>query len=216
MGQNTRETGPAAGTAAFKEWELVCRALGAGLQTILLRKGGIHEGRGGFAFENQAFVLFPTRFHAQRDALKGTALEQLGVPDGWKPPQGEPDQVEIALTAELVAAGRVTDWSQAEALDDLHVWTPETVRERFEYEGQGDGLERGCLSVALVRVFRLAEPWVFPYRPAFGGCRSWLTLPAAPDGLLDRREPVLDQPGFDQAADALAARTGIGAQHARR
>jgi hypothetical protein len=35
-------------SVGFKEWALVCEALGRGEQTIILRKGGIAEGRGGF------------------------------------------------------------------------------------------------------------------------------------------------------------------------
>ena len=33
---------------AFKEWHVVVEALAAGEQILLLRKGGIAEGRGGF------------------------------------------------------------------------------------------------------------------------------------------------------------------------
>ena len=33
---------------AFKEWAMVVDALGRGEQIIILRKGGISEGRGGF------------------------------------------------------------------------------------------------------------------------------------------------------------------------
>ncbi|MFL6569175.1 MAG: DUF1802 family protein, partial [Chthoniobacterales bacterium] len=32
----------------FKEWALVCEALGRGEQRIIIRKGGIAEGRDGF------------------------------------------------------------------------------------------------------------------------------------------------------------------------
>jgi hypothetical protein len=35
---------------AFKEWAIVCEALGRGGQSIILRKGGIAEGREGFSF----------------------------------------------------------------------------------------------------------------------------------------------------------------------
>ena len=49
----------------FKEWALVCEALGRGEQTILLRKGGIAEGREGFGFRHDEFFLFPTFFHEQ-------------------------------------------------------------------------------------------------------------------------------------------------------
>ena len=35
----------------FKEWTLICDALGRGEQSIILRKGGIAEGRAGFRFD---------------------------------------------------------------------------------------------------------------------------------------------------------------------
>src|SRR5213082_2938121 len=52
-------------SAGFKEWSLVCDALGRGRQSVILRKGGIAEGRGGFSFRHREFFLFPTFFHEQ-------------------------------------------------------------------------------------------------------------------------------------------------------
>ena len=49
----------------FKEWSLVCEALGRGMQSVILRKGGIAEGREGFSFRHREFFLFPTFFHEQ-------------------------------------------------------------------------------------------------------------------------------------------------------
>ncbi len=45
---------------AFKEWAIICDTLGSGAQSIILRKGGIHEGREGFSFKHPDFFLFPT------------------------------------------------------------------------------------------------------------------------------------------------------------
>jgi hypothetical protein len=44
----------------FKEWSLVCNALGQGTQSVILRKGGIAEGREGFSFRRREFFLFPS------------------------------------------------------------------------------------------------------------------------------------------------------------
>jgi len=54
---------------AFKEWAVVCAALGSGQQSLILRKGGIHEGRGGFRVAHPEFWLFPTGFHQSLDIL---------------------------------------------------------------------------------------------------------------------------------------------------
>ena len=59
-----------AGHAAFKEWEAIVEALGQGAQIILLRKGGIAEGRAGFQAKHPKFWLFPTRFHQQWEKTK--------------------------------------------------------------------------------------------------------------------------------------------------
>ena len=62
----------------FKEWQVVCDALATGRQSILLRKGGIHEGREGFSFAHDSFFLFPTRFHAQGEHVREGAVVCLG------------------------------------------------------------------------------------------------------------------------------------------
>ena len=69
---------------AFKEWAVICEALGSGRQSIILRKGGIHEGRGGFEFSHQEFALFPTRFHEQAAHVREGEL-----PAGWKAAENE-------------------------------------------------------------------------------------------------------------------------------
>lgn len=64
----------------FKEWALVCEALGNGTQSIILRKGGIAEGRDGFRFKHDEFLLFPTLFHEQLAKTKlppGTPIPGL-------------------------------------------------------------------------------------------------------------------------------------------
>ena len=66
---------------ALKEWAAVCLALSDGRQSLLLRKGGIAEGRGGFRMEHDEFWLFPTQFHQSPEQLTpGTSdlLDALG------------------------------------------------------------------------------------------------------------------------------------------
>ena len=67
---------------AFKEWSLVCEALGGGEQSVILRKGGIAEGKSGFGFEHGEFYLFPTWFHGQIDKVrKADAVLPEQAPD---------------------------------------------------------------------------------------------------------------------------------------
>ena len=62
---------------AFKEWMIVVDAVGRGEQTIILRKGGISEGRGGFKVEHSRFLLFPTLFRQQRESVLPSAQSRF-------------------------------------------------------------------------------------------------------------------------------------------
>jgi hypothetical protein len=169
----------------FKEWQVVCDALASGRQAIILRKGGIHEGRSGFSFAHDSFFLFPTRFHAQNDQVKEGGCEPL--PE-WQPG----DLVRITHRAEAVWAKTLTERAQVEALAPYHIYADQVVADRFDWEGKG--MASGSIHVALVRVSKLATPWELPYEPKFGGCRSWLTLPEPPSALA--AEPVLSDEAF--------------------
>ncbi|MEM9236243.1 MAG: DUF1802 family protein [Verrucomicrobiota bacterium] len=157
----------------FKEWQVVCDALASGRQSLILRKGGIHEGRAGFSFAEESFFLFPTRFHNQDQFVREGAVDPK--PE-WKP--GE--EVVVKHHCEALWARTVSDWEKLAALEPFHIWTKETVRQRFDWEGKG--MSSGSIHVALLRVRELAEPWAFPYEKKYGGCRSWIDLPDPPSG----------------------------------
>jgi hypothetical protein len=152
---------------AFKEWSLVCQALGEGRQSIILRKGGIHEGKSGFSWKHDRFALFPTHFHEQKQHLRSTAGIILAEPDLTSHT--------IKYTAEIVHKVLLTDWEQVRALQPYHDWTESMIRERFDYTGDQ------TISLAVLRVYRLAEPLTFPDVPGYGGCRSWVQVPDPTD-----------------------------------
>ena len=171
----------------FKEWQVVCDALASGRQSILLRKGGIHEGRHGFSFAHESFFLFPTRFHAMADQVREGEVK---VRPEWQPG----DVIRITHHAEAVWAVTLTDWEQVAALESFHIYSEQTVRDRFDWEGKG--MATGSIHLALVRVRELLMPWEFPYEARYGGCRSWLNLPAPPAGWKDGVRPVLVDEDF--------------------
>src|SRR5215475_1500627 len=73
---------------AFKDWAAICDAMGQGRQSLILRKGGLYEGRDGFQFKHPDFFLFPTGFHEQLEKLRpGEAgdLRVRGARDGIVP-----------------------------------------------------------------------------------------------------------------------------------
>ncbi len=158
----------------FKEWALVCDALGRGEQSLILRKGGIAEGRDGFAFRHSEFFLFPTFFHAQLGLVRG----------GPELPHVEPGRTEIRFFAKVEEARMICDLEKALRLEPLHVLSASVVKERFDYDNAPG------IHVAFVRVFRLRPTWDFIDEARYGGCRSWVNLPQPmPDFTL---EPVLD------------------------
>lgn len=169
-------------SVGFKEWALVCDALGRGEQTILVRKGGIAEGREGFGFRHSEFFLFPTFFHEQIDKVRY----------GAEIPAKREGEIEIRYFAKLMAQKEITSWPMAEALEPFHILQKSVVRERFEYKEAG-------LHVALVRVFRLKPSWVFPDTAAYGGCRSWVGLPECPPET--QFEAVLSDADFSGVAE---------------
>tara|TARA_Y100001933_G_scaffold256223_1_gene300505 strand:+ start:799 stop:1353 length:555 start_codon:yes stop_codon:yes gene_type:complete len=173
----------------YKEWLAVCDALLDGRQHLLLRKGGIHEGRRGFSFRHDAFAVFPTRFHAQAAQIRGP-LPVGGETDEWE--VGE--EVFFEVWCEAVWARTLSDWNQVKALESFHIWTEDLVRERFDC---GDVQQIHC---ALVRVYRLAEPFTVPYAKGYGGCRTWVNLPVPPPELM---EPVVEDSAFEAARTAI-------------
>jgi hypothetical protein len=161
-------------SVGFKEWAAVCQALGEGRQSIILRKGGIAEGRAGFSFQYREFFLFPTWFHEQPQKIRGPAIEMPKQLDGL---------VEIKYAAVLELARTVTSWAIAEALGALHILKAEVVRDRFEYDDEPG------LHIAFVRIYRTDPIWPLANEKRYAGCRSWVELPDTPADM--RLEPVL-------------------------
>jgi len=160
---------------AFKEWALVCEALGSGEQSVILRKGGIAEGKAGFGFESTEFYLFPTWFHGQVDKTRAAAASL---------PEENPDRVEIRYTATVEWSGRVTDKEAVHRLSGLHVLHDSVIEERFAYDTGSGSLGGSGIHVAFVRVYRLEPPVGLPMEKRFGGCRSWVDLPEMEEGAL--------------------------------
>jgi hypothetical protein len=183
----------------FKEWSVICDALGTGRQQLILRKGGIHEGRDGFAFRHSAFFLFPTRFHATTDEIR-EGLVDLMVE--WQP--GE--LLEITHHVEVLSAVTVTDWNALQKLEPYHIYTEKTIRDRFDWEGKG--MSSGSIHVALVRIRELSTPWSFPYETKYGGCRSWIDLPSPPSDWFENSKKVVDDDSFSEMSNRYLAIVG--------
>jgi hypothetical protein len=169
----------------FKEWSLVCNALGHGTQSVILRKGGIAEGREGFSFRRREFFLFPTFFHEQIANVRIAAAD-IAAPG---------NTIAIRWYAKVERAQLINSVAIAEALAPLHILSIEVVRERFGYKRDG-------LNVAFVRVFEVSPVWVLQNEERFAGCRSWIDLPVPPEmkmrAVLDDSTHTILRARFDQ------------------
>ena len=170
---------------AFKEWAVVVDALGRGEQIAILRKGGIREGAGGFHVEHPRFLLFPTLYHQQREQVVPAAQLRHDV---IAPQLPGPETLRLEFCGEVVAWRELDSLSAAGRLREQHIWRDEVIAERFEW-----GRQKNIFALA-VRVFRLPQKIELPMRPEFGGCKSWVELPAEID--VTNAAPVLDETAF--------------------
>jgi hypothetical protein len=152
---------------AFKEWAVVVDALLRGEQIVVLRKGGLNEGRGGFQIEHPEFLLFPTLFHQQRDAVTPAAQARFDeIAPHFPPPE----------TLRVEGFARVIDWRRLESPETVpqlrgqHIWQDDVIDDRFDW-----GRDKHIHALA-VRVFHLDAPVELPMCPAYGGCKSWVEL----------------------------------------
>jgi len=165
-------------STGFKEWTLVCDALGRGEQSVILRKGGIAEGRAGFRFQHEDFLLFPTLFHEQVTKLKLPAATPLPAARGDEP-------IEVRYRIHVEWTRDVTDWPTVQRLAPFHLWQEAEIEKRFRQD------DIPAVSLAFIRADRLSRPFLFPDAPAYGGCRSWVKLPDLPADITSM--PAIDE-----------------------
>jgi hypothetical protein len=171
-------------SVAFKEWAVICAALASGRQSLILRKGGIAEEGGVFKPEHSEFLLYPTFFHEHRNGVKPEFLPLLEDAEAAKPPAGT---IRFTHFVRVELVSHLTDLGAALALDSLHAWTPDVVKQRFHYRAPG-------LFALTVRVFRLAKPADVIERPEYAGCKTWVHLDSPID--TTGTQPVLSDEQF--------------------
>ncbi len=169
---------------AFKEWAVIVDALGSGEQVLILRKGGISEGSGGFQIEHERFLLFPTLFHQQRESVLPAAQRRYDL----IAPGLSADVLRLEYFAEVVDWKFLDSLADAQRLVGHHVWREEVIRERFDW-----GKTKSIYAMA-VRVFRLPQAIELPMRAEYGGCKSWIDLGQAIH--TDGAKPALEESAF--------------------
>jgi hypothetical protein len=179
---------------AFKEWAVVVDALGSGRQIVILRKGGISEGRRGFQVEHAEFFLFPTLFHQQRDSVLPPAQAHFDAEGALQPDAG---RVRLQHFAHVVSWRRLDSLVAVKHLRGQHIWRDEVIAQRFEW-----GKERNIYALA-VRVFQLPVPVELPVLSTFAGCKSWLDLER--EIATEDATPVLSKEAFNEKLNQFHA-----------
>lgn len=176
---------------ALKEWAVICRALEAGRQVVVLRKGGIRDQSRGFSVDHAEFFLFPTYVHENEDDLTAPARAMLAEVARAAPPA---DEVRLSLYAEVHDVAEVQDLDLLRRLDGLHALAWPAAERRFHYRRPG-------LHVITLRVHRLLPPLAIPSLARYDGCRSWVSLemPLPVAGA----EPVLNEQAFARGVTAV-------------
>ncbi len=154
---------------ALKEWSAAVHAMLDGRQTVLLRKGGIHEKR--FTLDSPHFVFFPTVAHSHAQRVRPEHRDLL------EPAAADSSESEIVLRAgaKVFAAVEVTRLEGLKDIAPLHIWTAESVQsDRLDFR------PRHRLTVLVVQVSPLAEPERLRRMPEYAGCTSWVPLPVNP------------------------------------
>jgi len=177
---------------AFKEWAVVCRALGSGRQILILRKGGIAEGPRGFEVTDQQFFLYPTYLHQA----------PTGVVPEWRDELARcidpsPGSLTLRHYAIVSSWARVRTLETLRALRGRHILSDSVVEERFKRWAEDS------VHALMVRVYELPAPVVIPELASYAGCKSWVTL--AEQVPLDGARPVLDDAEFEKRVNDVKA-----------
>ncbi len=170
---------------ALTESRAAAHALLHGRQTVLRRTGGI----GGKLFEVAAheFLLFPTVAHSHAERVRPEHRDLLGPAAA----DSTDECVLLRAAAKVVAALPVNRPEGLDAIEDLHIWTAESVRaDRLDFR------PKHRLAVLVVSAIPLAEPVRLARTPEYGGWTSWGELPVT---------PTLAAPVHDEAALAEVA-----------
>jgi hypothetical protein len=152
---------------AFKEWAVACAALRSGRQMLLIRKGGIREEEGRFTIHDPEFFLMPTYEHQNAALLQPEFLPCLRE---LQAAPRDADTVTLAGYATVDTIVEARDEAQVNGVARDHLWNGDYVRQRFDFNPYDP------LYLVILRAYQLPFPVTVPMRPAYVGCRSWVTL----------------------------------------
>jgi hypothetical protein len=160
---------------ALKEWASIIEALGRGDQIVLVRKGGLADQT--FGVEAARFYLFPTNYHDAGGA--------------------EPTHVRITHWAEAVKTWQIRDVELLQRLETLTILDREVIDTRYRFRPDQ------AINVIAVRAYKLATPSDVVMKPAYAGCKSWVSVDEEID--IDGSLPALRDDEMQSRIDAIDA-----------
>ena len=170
---------------ALKEWAVFVKALEQGGQILLLRKGGIREEGRSFTPAHSSFLLFPTYEHQREDLLKEPYRKNLIPPSGMG---AKPENVTFTHWAQQAEVINLSEEEALTRISPYHIWTNDYAQKRLRWKPSQP------LSLMLLRVYRLGNPQTVANLPAYGGCKSWVSLES--EIPLGRLTPVMSEEEF--------------------
>lgn len=180
-------------STALKEWSAAVHALLDGRQTILLRKGGIHEKR--FTLADSRFLFFPTAVHGHAERIRPEHHDLL------EPAAADSTEAQVVVRAgaEVVAAVEVNRPEALEEIAALHIWTAESIQaDRLDFR------PKHRLTVLVVRAYPLVAPVSIVRGDEHRGCSSWVELQTDPRWAT----PVHDESALAQIAHRVRESVG--------
>jgi hypothetical protein len=181
-------------TRALKEWAVVVRALEAGEQLVILRKGGISEVGNEFRIEFPEFLFYPTYEHQKAESLLSNFESVLEWTQQEAPPA---NVVRIGSFARVTDSFDILSESQVAALRPYHIWSDVYAMERLHWRPTKP------LAALALRVYKLPNEVELPFRPTYRGCTSWVTLEQ--EISLADAKPVLSDAEYSQRVESLSS-----------
>ena len=160
--------------------------------TLTSREDGRH-----FGLQATRLWLYPTAEHQQPELLKPAYRHLIELASAS--PVGEP--IRIDSWADIVGVATLTTPEELAALDSKLIWTFDYAESRLRWK------KRDPLWVLALRVHRLHEPVIVPWREEYGGCTSWVDL----QGLSDDPAALPSEPALSDIAFKSRLKGIVGA-----
>ncbi|EPA04378.1 DUF1802 family protein [Candidatus Nitrosarchaeum limnium] len=151
---------------SLKEWATVVAALEDGVQTVLLRKGGILDVASGFKIETKKFPLFPTQEHQDYNHIKPEFhkyLEQVKI----NPPKTGFNR--ITSYAEILSEADISLDETIKKLSKFHIWSDSYINERKNWKPENP------IKAVFLKVYKIPKVNT-PLKSEYQGCKSWINI----------------------------------------